>query len=356
MVVAVDLDRRAGGHEHGGRQPGDGLGGQGPGGHGPGEAAAGHAGAADGARAARGRRGRAGPGRGAAAAGSAGAGREAELGQGDLLEQEQRPDGEGRGQDAIVGPQVGAELATALAVLDVAADRRRGRADPLGYRPQLEPDLGARQLAGLGRLAEGDAGPDEERLDAGHRRLHRLGDLLVGEGVHLAQEERRALGLGQAADVRHQEAEVLAAGRLLDRRLAGVGEVDVHRVDADRRLAAQVVEAAVAGDAVEPGPDVDLARVGLDRVEGGGEHLLEDVLGVLARGEHVAAEGEQPDLVAGDDRLEGGVLAAAHERDQTLVGGEPEQGRRPAQAGTGRRLENGGLHLHQPLGIPSSTP
>ncbi len=111
-----------------------------------------------------------------------------------------------------------------------------------------------------------------------------------------------------------------------------LGEVDVHRVDADGGCAAQVVERAVAGDAVEPGPHVDLALVGEHGVEGGGEHLLEDVLGVLARAEHVPAEGQQAGLIARAEDLEGGVLAAAGERDQPLVGLQAQQGRRPAQA------------------------
>ena len=111
-----------------------------------------------------------------------------------------------------------------------------------------------------------------------------------------------------------------------------LGVVDVHRVDADGGRAAQVVERAVARDAVEPRAHVDLALVGEHGVEGGGEHLLQDVLGVLARGEHVPAEGQQARLVARAEDLEGGVLAAAGERDQALVGLQAQQRRRAAQA------------------------
>ena len=68
-------------------------------------------------------------------------------------------------------------------------------------------------------------------------------------------------------------------------------------------------------------------------LNGGGEDLLQDVLGVLARAEHVPAEGQQPRLVAGDERLEGGLVAAAGQRDEPLVAREPEQRRRPAQTG-----------------------
>ncbi len=58
-----------------------------------------------------------------------------------------------------------------------------------------------------------------------------------------------------------------------------------------------MVERAVARYAVQPGPHVDLTVIGADGVEGGGEDLLKDVLGVLARAEHVPAEGEQARLI-----------------------------------------------------------
>ena len=86
-----------------------------------------------------------------------------------------------------------------------------------------------------------------------------------------------------------------------------------------------MVERAVARDPVEPRPHVDLALVGEDRVEGGGEDLLQHVLGVLLGAEHVPAEGEQARLVAREERLEGGVLPAAGERDELLVGLQAQQ-------------------------------
>jgi len=106
--------------------------------------------------------------------------------------------------------------------------------------------------------------------------------------------------------------------------------VDVHGVDADGGGAAQVVERAVARDPVQPGAHVDVALVGEHGVEGGGKHLLQDVLGVLARGEHVPAEGQQAGLIARAEDLEGGVLSAAGERDQALVRLQAQQSRRPA--------------------------
>ena len=64
---------------------------------------------------------------------------------------------------------------------------------------------------------------------------------------------------GRLLHVLEQQPEVLALVDLVGGRQAALGEVDVHRVDADRLLLAQVVERAVAGDAVQPRPHVDRA-------------------------------------------------------------------------------------------------
>ena len=261
-----------------------------------------------------------------------------------FLKQQQRAERHDRRQRAIVGAQLCAEVAAAVAALDVAADRRRELAQALGGLAELEAHLLAGELARLGRLGQADPRAHQQRLDARHRRVHDLGDLLVGEGVHLAQHERRALRLRKVADVVEQQAELLAAVGLLTGGLPGVGKVGVHRVHADRRRAPHVVERAVARDPVEPRPRVDLARVGHDRVECRREDLLEHVLGVLARAQHVPAESEQPLLVARDEGLERRLLAGAGECDQPLVAGQPQQGRRPAQGGQRLLLECVALH------------
>ena len=98
----------------------------------------------------------------------------------------------------------------------------------------------------------------------------------------------------------------------------------VHRVLTGRDRPAEVVQAAVPCDPVEPRADVDCAVVGEDRVERRREHLLKDVLRVLGRAEHVAAEREQARLVALDERLECVRIAAPGERDQALIALKPE--------------------------------
>ncbi len=226
------------------------------------------------------------------------------------------PDREQGREHLVVGAELRAEVGALLAVANVAADRAGDLAQALGGLGELEPDLAAGQLARLARLGERDPRPHQQRLDRGHAGLHRLGDLLVGHRVHLAQQQRRALGLGQLADVGEELAELLAVVDLL----GGRGGLDfgnhVHRFLGVGGRFAQVVEAAVAGDPVEPRAQVDLALVGEHRPVGVDEDLLQHVFGVLGGAQHLAAEAEQPALVAVDDRLEGARVAAARHRDQ----------------------------------------
>ena len=69
----------------------------------------------------------------------------------------------------------------------------------------------------------------------------------VGEGVHLAKHERRPLSLREPLDVVDEQSELLTLVDLVGGRRAVLGQVDVHRVDADGLNPAEVVEAAVAG-------------------------------------------------------------------------------------------------------------
>ena len=111
-----------------------------------------------------------------------------------------------------------------------------------------------------------------------------------------------------------------------------VGDVVVKVIDADRRLAAHVVQRAVARDPVEPRLEVDRPLIGDHRSVRRGERLLQHVLGVLGRPEHVAREGQQTRVVAGDQHLVGGLVAAPRDRDQALVGLHPQERAGPAHA------------------------
>jgi hypothetical protein len=107
--------------------------------------------------------------------------------------------------------------------------------------------------------------------------------------------------------------------------------VGVHRVLPVRGGLPKVVETAVAGDPVEPGPDRDRALVGDHRVVGRDEDLLEDVLGVLGAAEHLAAEAEQSRLVALHEGVEGVLMTPSGEGDELLVVLEAEERRAPGE-------------------------
>ena len=245
----------------------------------------------------------------------------------------ERPDRHQRRERLVGLLELPAEHRAALARAQVAADQRaRTAAEPFGHFAQFDADLVTGQQAGLGCLGQRHPCANEQRLHARHGRLHRLGDLLIGERVHLAQHERRFLRLGHFVDIPDQQPELLALVDLVGGAGAVVGVVQVHRVDADRLDPAQVVEAAVAGDPVQPRSDVDRAIVGQDRVEGGRHHLLHHVLCVLAASEQMPAEGEQPHLVARQQHLERGHVALAQISDQPLIRLEPQQRGTPMQA------------------------
>ena len=253
--------------------------------------------------------------------------------QEELPEQRQRTDRKQRRERLARVPELTLEAAAAIAHAQVPPDQRRGPPPkPLGHLRELDPHLLAGQQPRLGRLGKRDSRADEQGLDARDRRLHRLRDLVIRHGVHLAQDERSPLRLGKVLDVSDQHAELLAVVNLVGGAGAVIREVDIHRVHPDRLDPTQVVETPVARDPVQPWPHVDWAIVGEDRVESGGHDLLEDILRVLARAQEVAAESQQPWLVARDEHFERGGAAAAGQGDQALVGLQSEQGRTPVQS------------------------
>ena len=207
------------------------------------------------------------------------------VGEQRLLEQQQRPDREQRGQRPVGLAQLLAEALAALARAQVAADRRRRAAQALGDLAELLAHLLAGQQARLGGLGERDAGAHEQRLDRRDRRLHRLGDLLVGERVDLAQQQRGALGLRRGparppsaggtpracAPCRPSSGRARRGARPSSRRRS---PCCLRRWLSERLRAIRYSH----------GRTLIGRLVGEDRVEGGGEDLLQHVLRVLAAG------------------------------------------------------------------------
>src|SRR5215207_1057071 len=85
-------------------------------------------------------------------------------------------------------------------------------------------------------------------------------------------------------------------------------------------------QAAVAGDRVEPRLERELALLAaLKIVERGRKGVLNRVLSLLARAEHVAAEGQDAAAVALESDLEGQLVPAADLLHQPFVAGKGEQ-------------------------------
>ena len=143
---------------------------------------------------------------------------------------------------------------------------------------------------------------------------------------------------GSRPTSRDELGEVLAALGLLDRVVQRLAR-DLEDVGGRRDRAAQVVDAAVVGDAVQPGAQVDVALVGAQRAVGADEDVLQHVLGVLARAgaQHLAHVGEQPLAVAVVDDAERLVAAGAEQREQLLVGAQAQQRRAERQPGQAHR-------------------
>ena len=107
------------------------------------------------------------------------------------------------------------------------------------------------------------------------------GHVGVGHSAELAHQQRRPLLLGEPADVRDQAPERLAPVGLVDR-VVHRGAQQLEHLGRRRRRPAQLVDAAVVRDAVQPGPERELAVVGPQARVGAHEDVLERVLGVLA--------------------------------------------------------------------------
>src|SRR5213078_1265953 len=180
----------------------------------------------------------------------------------------------------------------------------------------LLADLSARGVARVPRREQRLAGLEDECLHLFPTDPQDARDLVVRMVAQLEEDECAALVVGKVLQVEEELLEVGPPVHLcreaLDRRRL-VGEGRVLAAGAEDR------ETAVSSDGVKPGLELDLAVVGAQRPVGGEQGVLKRVLGLLARAEHMAAEREQPAVVAIEYLLEGSVVARADARDESLV-------------------------------------
>ena len=95
--------------------------------------------------------------------------------------------------------------------------------------------------------------------------------------------------------------------------------MDVHRVLPIGPGLAQVIQAPIPRDPVEPRPGVDRTLIGQHRRVRRDEDLLQQILRILARRDHVPAEAEQPRLVPVEKHLERPVVPSTNQGDELLV-------------------------------------
>ena len=233
------------------------------------------------------------------------------------------------------------------------------RAMPLGRTPRSWQsirslaDLRARRVA---RLECACARPTRARtssdLTAGTDTPQRRGELGVAHPAQLAHQQRRALLLGQAAGRRRSAG---AATRAARPRRSGRRSAPPQRARAprgrERRGAPQLVDAAVVGDPVQPRPQRQLAvaRAQARRTRCTKMSCRASSASWREAGEHLARIGEQPLPVAVVDDPEGLVVPGPEQRDELLVGPQPEQrrpDRRSASRQAGRCLEGRGFHVN----------
>src|SRR4051794_24893107 len=246
------------------------------------------------------------------------------------LEREQqaaRPDGrDGRdsAQDGRAPAQAVAEVAAVRADGQVARDVAPAPPAAVGELAELRLDDFAVGVARGGQPMQGAARAEDGCADGREGEAEDLADLLVGEAVHLAQEQRATLDVGQLADVVQELAQLLAVV------LHGLGRGRRPDEDAvvrheDRTAHAEVRHAGVVRDPVQPGPEGVRLGPAAQRRDREDEDLLLDVLGLLRRAQERAAVAQDRRRMPLVQNLERPLVAVRGDPDEALVRttGEP---------------------------------
>jgi hypothetical protein len=185
----------------------------------------------------------------------------------------------------------GRELAAAAAELglELAAPAAFGYVSPHGAAAPDATIVGQGELianrdaGGVARFysqGEADPRPDQERLDGRHRDIHGRGHVGVAHPSELAHEQGRALLCRQPVQIGDQSPQRLALLDLRDRVVRGPAALLQDR--GRRRYGpAELVDATIVRDPVQPRAQRELATVGPKSRVGTDEDVLERVLGIL---------------------------------------------------------------------------
>ena len=201
----------------------------------------------------------------------------------------------------------------------VALDREAARVPRLAAFDHVQPRTVDELLARLRRDAQ------------------LAGELVVAEPVQLPPQQRVPLRRRERGDVGQQALDrvALLEHRVRCRREHALRHVGVvgHRREA---RAAELVQAAVADEPVQPGGEADGRVVAAERAMGADQRLLDDVLGELATApEDARGVPLEPLRVALVDELERGLVAVPQARRAASLAGRASAPRRsPGDAST----------------------
>ena len=263
-----------------------------------------------------------------------------------------------RREPAADSPQIVAELAAAGAIAHVTPCHPIRTAPPVVREDQLLANLRARGVTRLQGLRQPQPRAHQQRLDRGDAHAERASHVRIGHTAKLAHQQGRPLLIGEPAYVRDQASQRLALVGLRDRIVHGRAQ-QLDHFGRWRRRTAELVDAAVVRDAIEPGPQRQLAVVGPQPRVRADEDVLEGILGVLAVRKHLPRVGEQTLAVAIVDDPEGVFLAGAKQRHELLVGAQAEKSRPNLSPSPGygcRCGEGGRFHLKPVLTLPVAVP
>src|SRR5207249_4946622 len=196
--------------------------------------------------------------------------------------------------------------------------RRRASSAPAARRPRTRRPAARRRRRSQElpqprlELATGVVEPAHHRA---LRTVQDSADLLVGEGLHLAEEYDRAVIGGQLAHRLLDAPADLGAPGALEGLVRGWAVGRERRADlprlfllgaelAELALAALLVDAEVEGNAVEPGIEAGVALEAVEVLVSPREGLLHDIEGVFPVPEHAYRERGHPALVPLDQLAE----------------------------------------------------
>jgi hypothetical protein len=210
------------------------------------------------------------------------------------------------------------EGGAARAAIDVSPSDAPGENSPM-KRGEPLADLRARTIPGLPAPHERLARLEDERLDLISAYFEHIGDLTMRVVAELKQRQRRPLVGWQPLHVLEHFAQVFPPLNLVcqtvDNRWIRCHVVEIEGVAAR----AQLGQAAVASDRVQPGPQGNLAIAATQCPVRGDKGHLQRILGGLFAAEHVHAEREQAAGISIVDSFESVAFAGPHLGDQVLV-------------------------------------